>query len=97
MVIRVISMLNGGVVSDEFMDYIKSIRGVVIVANRLIRKYGLLSEKIDAIFVTALIPNKIKYIDMFFRLTDGMAVRKKIYYDSSGRSHCCCYEEKWKN
>lgn len=95
--IRVITMLGDKIVSDEFMNRVKSIRGAVITANRMIRKYGFTYGKIDAVFVIALRTNKIKYIDMILWSTDKDAVRKKIYYDLRERRHCCCYEENNKN
>ena len=96
--IRVITMLDVEIVSDEFIKSVKSIRGAVITANRMIRTYGFTLRGLDAIFVIALTySNEIKYIDMVTRLTDGKAVRKKIYYDSLERRHCCCYEESGKN
>lgn len=90
--IRVISMLGAEIISDEFIKRVKSIRGAVIVADRMIRTCGFTDGEIDAVFVIALTSNRIKYIDMITWPTYGEAVRKKIYYDSRERRHCCCYE-----
>lgn len=96
--IRVITMLDVEIVSDEFIKRVKSIRGAAITANRMIRTYGFTLRDLDAVFVIALTySNEIKYIDMIKRLTDGKVVRKKIYYDLLERRHCCCYEENNKN
>lgn len=95
--IRVISMLGVEIISDVFIKSVKSIRGAVIVADRMIRTCGFTDGEIDAVYVIALASNEIKYIDMILWQTKGEVVRKKIYYDSSERRHCCCYEENGKN
>ena len=95
--IRVITMLGVEIVSDEFIKSVKSIRGAVIVADRMIRTCGFTDGEIDGVYVVALASNEIKYIDMISWSTGREAVRKKIYYDLLDRRHCCRYEEKRKN
>ena len=95
--IRVISMLGMEIVSDEFIKSVKTIRGAVIVADRMIRTCGFTNGEIDAVYVIALASNEIKYIDMILWQTKRGTVRKKTYYDLLERRHCCCYEEIKKN